>query len=246
MLERLVDSPRPWAPPQRPWIMAQTWNDLLFAHWSVPAANLRPLLPAGLQLDIHMDKAWVGVVPFHITDIHLRGVPPVPFLSAFPELNVRTYVVHNGKPGVWFFSLDAMHIAAVEVARLTYHLPYFHAWMSTRNENGTVHYKSQRRDWRAKAGAFVGSYRPISEVFYTQPDTLEHWLTARFALYAADRKGIIYRGEIAHQPWTLQLAEAKIEVNTVAQSHGITLPDEPPLLHFAKRLEVITWTAERA
>jgi uncharacterized protein len=242
---RIEDTPRPWRIPARPWVMGQTWNDLLFAHWAVPPDMLRPMLPAGLELDTFEGKAWVGVVPFHMTDIHLRGVPPIPFTSAFPELNVRTYVVLGGKPGVWFFSLDAFHLAAVEVARLTYNLPYFHAQMRTRCENGVVQYFSRRRDWRAKSGAFIGKYRPISDVFFTEDGTLEHWLTARFALYAADRQGALYRGEIAHAPWQLQHAEAEIECNTVAQSHGITLPDMPPLLHFVKRLKVIAWTIEQ-
>jgi uncharacterized protein YqjF (DUF2071 family) len=246
MNPQIWNSPRPWHVPGRPWLMAQTWNDLLFAHWSVPPDMLRPMLPDGLQLDTFADKAWVGIVPFHMTDIHLRGVPPAPFTSAFPELNVRTYVTHGDKPGVWFFSLDAMHLAAVEVARATYNLPYFHAQMHTYNEGTVTHYYSRRRDWRAKSGAFIGRYRPVSETFHADEGTLEYWLTARFALYAADRNSIIYRGEIAHTPWALQIAEAEIELNTVAQSHGITLSNEAPLLHFSKRLEVAIWSIERA
>src|SRR5689334_1313158 len=206
MNPQIWNSPRPWRVPERSWIMAQTWNDLLFAHWSVPSDMIRPLLPDGLVLDTFADKAWVGVVPFHMSNIHLRGVPAIPFTSAFPELNVRTYVIHNDKPGVWFFSLDAMHLPAVEVARSTYHLPYFYAQMHTYNEGSTTHYYSRRRDWRGKSGGFIGRYRPVSEVFYTEQGTLEHWLTARFALYAADRNGIINRGEIAHMPWALQIA----------------------------------------
>jgi hypothetical protein len=240
----IEDTPRPWRIPARSWVMGQTWHDLLFAHWAVSPDMLRPMLPAGLALDTFAGKAWVGVVPFHMTDIHLRGVPPIPFTSAFPELNVRTYVVHGDKPGVWFFSLDALHLPAVEVARATYHLPYFHAQMHTHCRNGAVHYYSRRRDWRAQAGAFIGRYRPISDVFYADEGTLEHWLTARFALYAADKSGTLYRGEIAHEPWGLQIAEAEIELNTVAQSHGIALPDELPLLHFVKRMEIIAWTIE--
>src|SRR3954467_8766290 len=120
---------RPWPMPASPWIMTQTWHDLLFAHWPVDARTLQAHLPAGLPLDRHDGQAWIGIVPFHITNLAPRGVPSVPFVSAFPELNVRTYVTLDGKPGGFFFSLDAGSAIAVAGARTLFHLPYFTARM---------------------------------------------------------------------------------------------------------------------
>src|SRR5262245_39187164 len=98
---------RPWKLPTRPWVMAQDWEDLLFAHWPVPVEVLRGLVPGGLELDTFERQAWIGIVPFRMSGVRLRAMPAVPRLSAFPELNVRTYVKAGGKAGVWFFSLDA-------------------------------------------------------------------------------------------------------------------------------------------
>src|ERR687892_361778 len=118
---------RPWPMPDGPWIMTQTWNDLLFAHWPVDANDLRQRVPAGLDLDLFEGQAYVGVVPFHMTNVAPRGVPAIPWVSAFPELNVRTYVRIGAKPGVYFFSLDAGNPVAVAVARAMFNLPYYPA-----------------------------------------------------------------------------------------------------------------------
>ena len=233
---------RPWPPPSRPWIMTQTWSDLLFAHWRVPAAALRPLLPAGLTLDTFAGEAWVGVIPFAIPHLAPRGAPQRLGL-AFPELNVRTYVTAEGKPGIWFFSLDAASVWAVLAARATYHLPYYRARMRQREHEGWIEYRSRRRHPGAPA-AFAGRYRPIGPVYQSVPGTLEDWLTARYCLYAVDRSGRIYRGEINHPPWPLQPAAAEITTNTMAAAHGIDLVGRP-LLHFARRVDMVAWWPER-
>lgn len=235
--------PRPFPPPARPWVMAQTWHDLLFMHWRVPAGALR--LPSGLTLDTFEGAAWVGVVPLHMSGVRLRGLPPMPGTGAFPELNVRTYVKHGDVPGVWFYSLDAGHPLMVEIARAWYHLPYFHARMRVRRDGDALEYASMRADGRAAPGVLRVRYRPTGAPFSTTPGTLAHWLTARFALYAADRRGGLYRGDIAHAPWALQPAEAELLENSVPHAHGITLPDAPPLLHFARALSIAAWTLER-
>lgn len=235
---------RPWPMPRRPWAMAQTWRNLLFAHWPVPANALMPHLPPGLSLDTFQDQAWVGVVPFHMSGVRFRWLPPLPFTSAFAEMNVRTYVILDEKPGVWFFSLDAASRLAVEGARLAFHLPYFNADMSVWTDGGSVHYASKRADRRAQAGEFRAVYRPTSPIYRSEPGTLDYWLTERYCLYAA-ASSRLYRCEIVHPPWPLQRAEADIQVNTVAQSRGIALPDQAPLLHYAERLDVLAWYVER-
>src|SRR5918998_2507341 len=108
---------RPWPLPDGPWLMAQTWGDLLFAHWPVPVEALRPLVPRPLPVDTFDGTAWLGVTPFEVSGLRLRGTVPAPRLSRFAELNVRTYTSHGGKPGIWFFSLDAASAVAVAAAR---------------------------------------------------------------------------------------------------------------------------------
>jgi uncharacterized protein len=235
---------RPWPAPNTPWIVAQTWSDLLFAHWPVPAAQLRAMLPPGLALDTYDGEAWVGVVPFHLRRLAPRGAPDRLGLS-FLELNVRTYVTQGDKPGVWFFSLDAASLPAVIGARATFHLPYFWARMRAWDDAGWIAYASKRRHPRAPAAEFVGRYRPVGPVSMATPGSLEHWLTARYCLYAATRVGGILRGEIDHPPWPLQAAEAEISVNTMAAPIGIMVSG-PPLLHFSRNLEITTWPIQPA
>lgn len=237
-------SHRPWPVPVRLWLMKQVWHDLLFAHWPVEHALLRPLVPRTLELEIHEGYAWIGVVPFRMSGIRFRGVPPLPSLSAFPELNVRTYVTYGGRPGVWFFSLDAARLLAVRAARRMYHLPYYHARMECRSAGCEIHYSSVRRGpaFRAQLKA---RYQPEGEMFEAVPRTLEHWLTERYCLYAMDDRGTIYRGEIHHAPWKLQRATAAIEENTMIRPIGLDLPESAPLLHFARRQEVLVWSLDR-
>ncbi|MCC7023736.1 MAG: DUF2071 domain-containing protein [Thermomicrobiales bacterium] len=236
------DPRRPWPAPSRPWIIGQSWRDLLFAHWRVPASTLRPMVPAGLEIDTFDGEAWVGVIPFRISHIAPRGVPHRLAL-AFPELNVRTYVTARGKPGVWFFSLDAASLLAVIGARLAFHLPYFWASMEIGADGEWIPFQSRRR-LSGRRTVFAGRYRPIGPIFRAAPGSLEESLTARYCLYAADCRGRLFRAEIQHEPWPLQAAEAEIAANSMADAHGIGL-DGRPLLHFARGLDVVTWWPER-
>jgi uncharacterized protein YqjF (DUF2071 family) len=223
--------------------MTMAWLDLLFAHWSFAPADIAKLLPPTLELDTYEGRAWVGVVPFRMTDVGPRGLNWVPGLSAFAELNVRTYVIRDGKPGVWFFSLDAANMLAVRAARTGFSLAYYDATMRCESRDGWIEYSSERHD---PPGVFEGRYRPTGPVYHSTPGTLEDWLTARYCLYAADRDGDIHRGEIHHPPWPLQPAEAEIRRCTVTDAWGITLPDEAPLLHFVERIDTIAWLLEEA
>lgn len=222
--------------------MRMRWHDLLFAHWTVPADALRPLLPPALELDLYEDRAYLGIVPFRMADVGPRGLPAPPRLGAFPEVNVRTYVRHRGRPGVWFLSLDAASRLAVEGARLAFHLPYFAARMTvTADPDGTIDYRSERTDRRAASSRLHVRYRPAGPVALAAPGSLEEWLTHRMRLFAVDRTGRIERTEIAHGPWPLQPAEATFEVETLAVGHGITLDPGPPHLRFARSLDVRAW-----
>ena len=242
---RPEDAPRPWPAPRQPWLLAMRWHDLLFMHWPLPPAALRPLLPPALELQTFDGAAWLGVVPFRMSGVRPHGLPPLPRLSAFPEVNVRTYVSAEDKPGVWFFSLDAGNPLAVRGARLAYFLPYYDARMRCRREGAAVRYRSERLHPRPPVAAFAARYRPTGPVFHATPGSLDHWLTQRLCLYSADRRGRVYRGDIAHRPWPLQAAEAEVARNSMARPLGLRLPDTPPLLHFARRLDVVAWTARR-
>lgn len=222
--------------------MKQTWHDLLFAHWPISPDDLRPLVPHQLALDCFAGQCWIGVVPFRMSGIRGRGLLPLPAVSSFPELNVRTYVHYEGKPGVFFFSLDAANLPAVWAARTFFHLPYFHAAMTSTAENGSICYFSRR--YRG-AAEFRARYGPVSEVCPRHKGSIEHWLTERYCLYTI-HDGQAYRGDIHHLPWPLQDARAEFEENTVAAAAGISLPPVAPLLHFARRLEVLIWPLRRA
>lgn len=232
---------RPWRLPAGPWIMAQTWHDLLFAHWPIDSAVLRRLVPQALTLDTFEGKCWIAVTPFHMSGIHFRGLPPLPGISRFPELNVRTYVTLDAKPGVYFFSLDAANAAAVWGARTFYHLPYFVSEMSVETREQWVRYLCRRKGSSAE---FHGRYRPVGGVQIRQEGTLEAWLTERYCLYSMVR-GHMYRAEIHHEQWPLQNAEAEIQINTMAASAGIALLGRPSLLHFSRKLEVLVWPHHR-
>lgn len=232
---------RTWDLPKQPWIMRMTWSELLFAHWPVDPSVLAPLLPQGLSLDIREDTAWIGVVPFLMSDIAPRSCPAIPKLSRFLELNVRTYVTYGGKPGVWFFSLDAANRVAVRAARATFNLPYMDAAMSLdKDDSGGITYRSERNHRGEPPALFDASYRAIGETFHAQPGTLEHWLTARYCLYSADLKGRLYRGEIDHAPWTLSPASWEVRQNTMCNPWGIGLTGQPHLL-VAQPIKVRAW-----
>jgi uncharacterized protein len=239
---------RPWALPRGPWIMKQEWHDLLFAHWAVPVEVLRPLIPRALEIDTFGGQAWLGVVPFQMAGVRMRGTPAIPGFSRFPELNVRTYVMRDGKPGVWFFSLDAASAVAVWGARTFFHLPYFLAAMSCAEEAGWILYESHRKGRRRSRAVLRARYRAIGDVFLAQAGSIEHFLAERYCLYTAHETGRIIRCEIHHPPWSLQLAETELQENSMAAAAGIAIadlrPDLPELLHFSRYQEVVVWAPE--
>jgi uncharacterized protein len=230
---------------RHPWVLAMQWHELLFMHWPVPASTLRGALPPGLTLETFDGSAWLGVVPFMMRRVRPRLTPALPGVAAFPELNVRTYVTRDGEPGVWFFSLDAANPLAVEVARATFHLNYAHARMRCERAGDEVRYRSARTHRGLPPASFAARYRPVGPVFAAAPGTLEHFLTERYCLYAANRRGDLWRGAIHHPPWPLQPAEAEIRENRMTEQIGLKLPATAPLLHYAHALAVTAWWPER-
>jgi uncharacterized protein YqjF (DUF2071 family) len=241
----VVDSTahRPWPMPDAPWVMTQSWNDLLFAHWRVDVAQMRRAVPDPFDLDLFDGEAWLGIVPFYMTNVGVRGVPSLRGLSAFPELNVRTYVRVAERPGVYFFSLDAGRRLAVAVARVLLNLPYYFAVMSVKPRSEVVGYHSVRRSQRH--AEFEAVYEPAGSPFVAAAGSIEYFLTERYCLYHHDRQDRPYRLEIHHRPWSLQLARAEIRSNTMAAASQLTIDGAPGLLHFARRQDVVAWAPTR-
>jgi uncharacterized protein YqjF (DUF2071 family) len=210
--------------------MGQTWQDLLFAHWRVPHDALRPHVPERLELEQHDDSAWLGLTPFRVAGLRLRGAPPLPLLSSFHELNCRTYVRAGDRPGIWFFSLDASSRAAVAAAQRTYRLPYRHAQIDA----GGDAFRADTDD----AGWFRARYHGVGMPAAAKRGTLEHFLVERYCLYAGEGE---LRAEIHHAPWPLQAAEAQVEQRGIAP---VQLVGEP-ICHYARRQDVVIWSPER-
>ncbi len=218
--------------------MGQTWDDLLFVHYRVPVEQLQQLVPDGLEVEEHSASGWLGVTPFAITGLRARGLPPLPLVSSFLELNVRTYVTRDGKPGIWFFSLDASSQLAVEAARRLYRLPYDHANISLRRRGRRIVYDCSRDDGKA----FSTTYEPAGAVFQAQPGSLEHFLVERYCLYT-EHAGRLYRAEIHHRPWPLQPADAQVDLNTMPPRLS---PGNDPLTYYSARQDVVLWPLESA
>jgi uncharacterized protein YqjF (DUF2071 family) len=226
---------RPWPLPDAPWVNGQTWIDLAFLHWRVDADELRRLVPDLVELQVFDGAAWLGITPFLLQGFRVRGLPPVPGISTFPELNVRTYVTRDGKPGIWFFTLEAGSRLAVEGARRGFRLPYHHASMRCERSEDGVHYESRRPGAR-----FAASYRGQGDLFHAEPGSLEEFLTERYCLYTEDR-GRLQRAQIHHPPWDLQRGEVTIEANTMAP---VQLPEDEPHFLFSPRQDVVVWPLE--
>jgi len=235
---------RPWPPPMAPWVMTQRWNDLLFLHYEIEPKKLRALVPPSLTLDTYQQRAWLSITPFWMNHLRPPGIPSLPWVSEFAELNVRTYVTYDGKPGVYFFSLDASHLSAVWGARIFYRLPYWHAAMKVKERGQpTISYHSKRSHGPKPAELRI-SYGPVGPVFRSKAGSLEHFLTERYCLYASTRTRL-YRADIHHLPWSLESAAASVELNTMTATLDLDLPPSADLMHFSRTLKVLVWAPRR-
>ncbi len=232
--------------------MAQRWNDLLFAHWPIAPEALAKCLPPGLEADLYDGQAWLGVIPFWMDRVRVRAVGErtvwFPGTRSFPELNLRTYVRsrRTGQPGIFFFSLDAGSTLAVLGARVLFFLPYFPATMSREMlPDGGMLYRSRRWLPRARPAEVQVRYRPIGPVRRSESGDLASFLTERYCLFTTSPGGHLLVGEIDHQQWPLQPAEAEFLRNDLPADFGFTLPDRAPVLYFSKELEVTIWGLRR-
>ncbi len=246
---RFKSSYRPRPLPSGRWLISQRWNDLLFAHWALNPSVLDPLLPDWLEVDTYQGKAWLGVVPFWLDRIKIRGVPALPGARSFPDLSMRTYVRDRftGTSGTYCFSLDSSNLLGVGIARMVYHLPCH--WSSMRldqcSEREFDFYSNRRLN--TKPVVFKARYRGLGPTLKTaeiRPGSLEYFLTERSCIFSSNRSGEPIRSNVHHVPLPLEEAEALIERNDLPASIGITLPNCEPVLHYSRRLAIYIWPSE--
>jgi uncharacterized protein YqjF (DUF2071 family) len=213
------------------------WRHLLFENWPVDPALLEAHLPDALDADVHDGSAWLSVVPFTNVAVRPKGFPEqlgVPL----PELNLRTYVTHDGIPGVYFFSLDAAGLAGVVGARLTHHLPYYYASTSLEWADGRVQFRSQRRHPGARPAGYQARYWPTGDPFPASEDPLGEFLVERYRLYTQDSSGAVRYTAVDHDAWTLYPAEADVSENTLLTAEGFAVPDASPEYFYSPGLDV--------
>lgn len=220
------------------WVMRMTWQHLLFAHWPVPASALQKLVHPELEVESFDGTAWLSVVPFTMTGVAPRLFPSIPRFSNFAEINLRTYVQHKGHKGVWFFSLDATNPVAVAFARIVYKLPYFQAMIHTECQAGRMHYVACRSDCRGPMAHFDASYKGVGTPARSWPGSLTHFLTERYHLFSKSCSGQLWRGQVQHEPWSLQDAEADINANDMFRLVRLPEPTGSPILHYSRSLDV--------
>jgi len=231
--------------------MHQQWHHLGFLHWQVPAEELQALVPQRLTIDTFDGKAYVGLVPFTVSGVRPPFLPPLPDVSSFHEINVRTYVHLDGRdPGVWFFSLDASSVLAVNAARAGYKLPYFHAVMGFATDGAplpSITFDSRRDDDRGALPANAHlRYGPVDGVVtHAAAGTLEHFLVERYILYAVDDDHRLLRARVHHAPYPVQRAEAPHIDETLIWAAKIRRPENAPLCHYASSVEVKVYRPEK-
>jgi uncharacterized protein len=244
---------RPWELPTLPWAMQMIWHDLAFLHWPVEARSLQRFLPPDLEIDTFDGRAWLGVVPFRMSEVCPARVPRWLGSRSFPELNVRTYVRHRGVnsyPGVWFFSLDAASWLGVRAARLWYGLPYYDARISLQRNGEAIRYESRRTHRGAPAAELSVTYQPVGPPQQSQPSSFEYWLTERYALYSARTRGKTgfgqtHIGHIHHRPWPLQPGKVSIETCDMTRLFQLELPKVDPVVHVAREIPVVAWGLQK-
>lgn len=251
---------RPWPPPDGQWLLSQSWNDLLFAHFAVAPQTLRRLVPEAFTLDLYDGAAWLTVSPFCTSHMRPSGVPPMPGISHFPQVRLRTYVTMidkegKAKPGVFYFSVDAANLSAVWFARMFFRMQYWHSAIrvsgatlqARKPKERTIHFRSLRLHGPTAIGGparFEAVYAPEGEPERARRGSLDEFLTERYCVYSMNREKV-YRSEIHHQPWPLQRATVEIRENSIADPLGLALSATPDICHFSRSLKMLAWAPER-
>lgn len=228
---------RPDPLPKRPWLGRQSWYNLLLAHWQTSPEAIQALLPPSLSVDTFANKAWVGTVAYRMVHVRLRGMPAWSAMT-FPQLNLRTYVIHRGRPGIFFFSLDASNSLAVTTGRFITGLPYFRASMKWEDKNGEFYFDSARKN---DGRGFCANYQALPYSLSDSVKQRDRFLTERYVFYAQQADGRLTAGDVCHGPWVLQPAKATIHANSLKDRFSVPLADSPDCLHYAPGVDVLFW-----
>ena len=226
---------RPWPLPDEKWQWRQSWYDLCFIHYRIDLSELRPLIPKELEIEEFDGSAWVSIVPFRMVDVMRGNLPSVYPLKSFPELNLRTYVTYQGKPGVWFFSLDADCRPVVWGGQKIFGLPYHKANMKITKADQKIHFSSQRKDI-----LFEADYEAIGDVFQAQPNSFEHWIAERYCLYSSAPRGLTCV-DVHHKAWPLYQAQVNIQKNDLFAAAGIKTLNEEPRFNVSSGVDVVSY-----
>lgn len=209
-----------------PWVLFMTWRDLMFASWRLPAEVVRPKVPPELELDTFDGSAYVTLVPMRVTDMHWRGIPPIPGMEGFRELNLRTYIKRNDRPGVYFLSIECPAAFSDWIARHFFGVPYYAAEIATYRDGDCFRFASERTQKGQPPAALFSQFRPVGQAAPPAPGSLESFLVERYSLYFAG-DGHVWRGDIQHDQWQLFQAEVQLDVNTISTAAGLELGPKP-------------------
>jgi uncharacterized protein YqjF (DUF2071 family) len=219
--------------------MHQRWEDLLFLHWPVAPDVLRPLIPHNLELDTFEGQAYIGVTPFHLEDVRPPLLPALPWISSFDEINVRTYVLHNGRPGIWFFSLDASKVLPVIGGRVLFNFPYFKATTQFDRQGQKYRFK-MKRVGNSAASCHLNWQTTGTRLRAPDLKSLAFFLVERYCAFSVENS-IVSETRIYHHPWILEEAVAEVKSSTLISSLGLLEPAAQPLVYFSKSLDVEIW-----
>ena len=228
---------RPWPLPKEQWVFRQTWSELAFIHWEIEEEELKKYIPPSIEIDKYEGKSYIGVVPFNMKGVTKRGYPAPKWISDFPEINVRTYVKYNNKPGVLFFSLDVPSQIAVWIGRIQFHLPYFKAKMLVKTQNDTTHYFHKRNNIEFEA-VYTAKGRLKCE-----KNSFENWATERYCLYSHNKAGDIFCADVHHEQWPLESVDIDIKKNTLLS--GLTVGKQHPTVLYSKSLDVAVYSIQK-
>lgn len=223
--------------PHLPWVMKQTWSDILFVHYPVKRELLERLIPKALTLDTLDGYGWVTIVPYLTSTMRMKGLPAIPGMQSFPGYNIRTYVTFNGKTGVYFFGLTAANWISANMAKIFFNLPYYYVAMNFRRQGNRIEFGGET----IGEDALICQYKPITEKFLARKGSLDEWLVERYCLYTTNQKGEPLRCDILHQPWLLQKAEASFFHNELLSKYKILPESTDPILHFSNKVVVRIW-----
>lgn len=229
---------RPWEMPKESWEYYQEWNDLLFLHWKVPTEILEKFIPKELKIDTFNNEAWVSLVLFTMDKIHPKYLPAVKSISNFHEINLRTYVIKDEHPAVYFLNIEAEKEIPAFIAKKISNLPYEKANIYRKKINDINYCSSVNLK---KSFYFDSKFKITGEI--KEKNELEKWLIERYCLYV-DKDKDIYKYEIQHKEWELNKVEL-IDLKLNYDLGLLKLTNKPDFKHYSKGVKVVSWKREK-